>query len=163
MASSFGFLWFEEPDIRAAVQKSGKEAAVMEWILGRKIEEQLILEFEKAVNYRFPDAFRRCALENDGAYAEPDVFDTACSKEQAIKCLCSFGKDSRESIWVFPEFENEELEKRYVIFAGDNFGNHICFDRKDDSVVFIDHETEEVEFVAPSFTAFEEMLYEDED
>ena len=39
-------------------------------------------------------------------------------------------------------------------FAGDPFGNLICFDKTNDHIVFIDHETLSIEPVADSFSEF---------
>ena len=77
-----------------------------------------------------------------------------------MKCLLSFNKDSEDSIRVFPDFENHELRQKYVCFAEDSFGNFICFRKTDMSIVFIDHETERVERIAPDFEAFLNGLYE---
>lgn len=54
----------------------------------------------------------------------------------------------------------ETIFNRYVIFADTPFGNEIAFGRTDDSVVFIDHETLDVEKVADSFDEFLDCLYE---
>ena len=57
--------------------------------------------------------------------------------------------DSLHRIWA----ENRELDN-YVVFANEPFGNIICFDKTNDHIVFIDHETLSIEYVADSFSEF---------
>lgn len=140
------------------------------WILAKPLkDERLIDAYGKDIGYRFPEAFRRCVRENNGAYAEPDAFDTRESKGQAFGALYSFNPDDIESIWKFgrcwdmTDGETDAVMRQYVAFASSPFGDTISFDPKDDSVVFIDHETLAVEYAAPSFEAFLDGLYEDED
>lgn len=57
--------------------------------------------------------------------------------------------DSLHRIWA----ENGELDN-YIVFACDPFGNIICFDKTNDHIVFIDHETLSMEPVADSFSKF---------
>ena len=44
------------------------------------------------------------------------------------------------------------MKNNYIIFACDPFGNQICFDKNDDSIVFLEHETMSVEKIADSFS-----------
>ena len=51
-------------------------------------------------------------------------------------------------------------EGRYIPFAIDHFGNLICFARNR-QIVFLDHETLNIEKIAPSFDEFVFSLYID--
>ena len=57
------------------------------------------------------------------------------------------------TVWA----KNGELD-RYIVFATDPFGNKICFDKTNDKIVFIDHETLSIEVVADDFTEFVDSL-----
>ena len=142
----------------------------MKWISNRPLKDVSFIDaYEKEIGYHFPDDFRKCVQENNGAYAEPNVFDTRESQEQMLNALFSFNPTDGDSIWKLgrcwdeADEETDRIMRKYIAFAYDPFGNTIAFDPKDDSVVFIDHETLEVEYVAPSFQAFLDKLYEDED
>ena len=142
----------------------------MNWIFSDPLEEvALIQKFERKIDYQFPEDFRQCVLKNNGAYAEPDGFDTDKTEGRAFNHLFSFNPDDVSSIWEAGIGLDEtdeacvEVMRNYVIFADSPCGDPICFDRRDDSVVYVDHETLEVEYVAPSFQAFLDKLYEEDD
>ena len=80
-------------------------------------------------------------------------------KSVACASYRTLNKDSVESIWVLPDYFCADLQRQYVNFADDDNGNHICFDKNDLSVVWIDHETEQIEKVAPDFGSFLNMLF----
>ena len=132
-------------------------------------DTSLIEKYEQQIGYRFPDDFRQCVLENNSAYAEPDGFDTDKTEGRVFNHLFSFNPDDIDNIWDVgcglddTMEEIAELMQNYVTFASSPFGDPICFDRRDDSIVYVDHETLEVEYVAPSFQAFLDKLYSDED
>lgn len=46
----------------------------------------------------------------------------------------------------------------YIAFAKNQFGNLICFDKANDKIVFIDHETLNLENVSDGFTEFIDSL-----
>ncbi len=142
----------------------------MEWDYVKPLlDECLIDRYEQMVGYRFPAEFRKCALEHNAGYPAWDCIDTDRCKERVFSNLLSFNPDDTSTIWDpgmgLDETDEEcmELMQNYVTFAESPFGDPICFDRRDDSVVYIDHETLLVEHVAPSFQALLEKLYEIED
>lgn len=139
----------------------------MEWDFVKPIKSaDLIGEFEKLSGYRFCDSFRKCVLENNEGTPVKYVFDTKETKERVFNYLLSFNREDEVNIWSYLDFWDEpakHLAERYIVFACDPFGNDICFDKTNDKVVFIDHETLTVEEVADSFDEFINSLYEDED
>ena len=125
-------------------------------------DENAIQEFESLVQYTFPDSFKACVALYNGGRPEKTGFLTATKEEMLVKALFSFNKNDLEHIWLANEWAEEdevEIRKQYVAFAGDDFGNSICFEKSTDNVVFLDHETLEVEFVAADFDAFLECLF----
>lgn len=151
----------------------------LEWDFVRSLEdENLIDEFEKAVKYKFPVSFRKCVVMNNGGYPSKEIFDTDVAEERCIGYLLSFNHNDRCSVWnaleayesnikVAEQYKDlEELKMlqnimdNYVIFADDPGGNEIAFDKTDNSVVYIDHETLEVEHIADSFDEFLDCLYD---
>ena len=151
----------------------------MEWYFVKPLESvELIDEFEEFVGYKFPVSFRNCVIKNNGGSPEPNVFDTESSEEIGLEHLLSFNKKDDCNIWDMVELYSQNIEilrknedydfldayiniaENYIIFADAAFGNLIAFYRADDSVVFIDHETQETEKIADSFDEFINGLYD---
>ena len=120
----------------------------------------LIDEFETLVCYELPKEFKECVLQYNGGRPECKGFDTDTNKGRELKSFLSFNKEDRETVWKIYEWNKEELANRYLAFAIDNFGNLICFDMRNDNVVFLNHEDLSAEHIAKTFTEFLELLYE---
>lgn len=113
-----------------------------------------ILNFEKQYDYTYPDEFKTCVLINNGGRTNRCVFKTKSGREYVMKSLLSFNKDDRENVWNIRQF----MFNKYLPFAIDNFGNMICFNIVDDSVVFINCEIQSVEYIADDFVKFLNLL-----
>ena len=143
--------------------------------------ETLISEFEKLVGYKFVDSYKQCVMQNNGGCTNKYVFDTDVAEGRCMGYLFSFNKNGKLTIWDIVDISKSNIEvaeqygalgecerlkyifERYVIFADTPFGDEIAFDKTDDSVVFIDHETLNVEKIADSFDEFLNCLRESED
>lgn len=123
-------------------------------------ETSLIEDFECAMTYEFPNSFKECILNNNGGRPSTSTFDTNKTKEREMKSLLSFNKEDKENIWSVNEWVKSDLNNIFIAFAIDNFGNLICFDVNNDSIVFWNHENNETELVAKSFDEFLGKLYE---
>lgn len=135
----------------------------MEWRFVHNLQsEDLITDYEKTVKYCFPDDFKNCIKIYNGAYPILKVFTSFKGKrkrKRVFNHLFSFNKEDVSKIWSYNDWNggfhdwNEDGKmENYVAFAGDPFGNLICFDKTNDKIVFIDHETLDIESVADSFT-----------
>ncbi len=127
---------------------------------------ELIDEFERVAGYSFCESFKKLVIDNNRGRPSKYVFDTKKTKERVFNHLLSFNKEDEVNMWIWLNVWDEpakHLAERYIVFACDPFGNDICFDKTNDKVVFIDHETLTVEEVADSFDEFINSLYEDED
>lgn len=139
------------------------------WYENGPIDEKMIEEFEKKCGYKYPDSFRKIALQFDGGMPEYSTFDTPTTTERVFDSLIPFAEDEdTETVWSYIDANAQKwliegLDWQYVPFADDPFGDFICFDRTNDHVVFFDHETWQIEEIADSFTAFIDSLYEDPD
>ena len=133
----------------------------MEWKYVKPLSsEDNINDFECMIKYCFPDEFRNCVILHNGGRPSHKAFATDKTRERELKSFLSFNKEDKETIWKIHEWNKAELSNRYVAFAIDNYGNLICFDANNDSIVFINHENLEVEFIAPNFKIFIDNLYE---
>lgn len=133
----------------------------MDWKYVKPLSsEDSIKDFERLVNYSFSDDFKECVLHNNGGCPDCKVFNTDKTEGRVLKTFLSFNKDGRDTVWKIHDWNKNELADRYIAFAIDNFGNLICFDKISDSIVFINHESMEVETIALCFSEFMKMLYE---
>ena len=141
----------------------------LNWSFVEELEdEKLIEEFETFVGYTFPEDYKACVKLYNGGAPEWDTFDV---KNEDIGTtdfgyLYSFNKDSEESIWDLYGFDGSDRKsrkyaKKYIAFTSTSFGDPICFDKKSNHIIFVDHETLKVEKLAKSFSEFMEMLYEE--
>ncbi len=154
----------------------------LKWECIKPLEsESLISEFEELVRYKFVDSYIQCVVQNNGGYPNKDVFNTEKTEERCIGYFLSFNKNDKNTVWNSIDVYESNIEvakqygmpgelerlqyifERYVVFADTPFGDDIAFDKTDDSVVFIDHETLEIEKIANSFDEFLNCLYEFED
>ena len=141
----------------------------MNWEYVRPLQsEDLITEYEEQIGYEFPADFKNCVIQFNNGYPEKKFF---CSwkgkrkRKRVFNHLYSFNKEDISSIWRYNDWRGSfsdwfrlsdgEIE-HYVVFAGDPFGNLICYDRRTDKIVFINHEEADfsaaVEEIADSFT-----------
>lgn len=133
----------------------------MNWKYVKPLESSnLISEYEKIVGYSFCDSFKRCVASNNGGRPEKRAFDTNKHNGREIKSFLSFNRDDKETVWKILEWNKTELAQKYVPFGIDNFGNLICFDSENDTIVFVNHEDLTVENIAENFESFIKKLYD---
>ena len=132
----------------------------MEWKYVKPLKtERLITDFENLVNYKFPEEFRKIVLLYNGGRPQNRTFDTEKVRERVLKSFLSFNENDKETVWKIHEWNSDMLGKRFVPFAIDNFGNLICFDVKNSTIVFLNHENGKSEKIADSFHDFLRGLY----
>ncbi len=135
----------------------------MNWRWAEPLEsEDLIKEFEIKENYNFPKEYIDIIKNFNAGYPEFEEFISWQGErkiERVFSSLLSLNKGSKINMWHFNDSlhriwaENREFDN-YIVFASDPFGNIICFDKTNDHIVFIDHETLSIEPVADSFSEF---------
>ena len=131
----------------------------MLWKYVKTLEtHELIKDFENMVTNKVSGDYIECVKENNGGRPNKRTFYAASGTERVIKSLLSFNKNDRETVWKIWDWNHELLNDKYIPFGIDNFGNLICFYKNDDSVVFIEHETGDIEAVAKSFREFIDNL-----
>lgn len=141
----------------------------MEWRYVKELKnEGLVAEFEEMIGYEFPQDFKECINFINGGRPKYQDFDTTFCEGRDILAINSFNKDDSGNMWNSYEWDEdcgefEGFTGRYIPFAYSEGGDDICFDTSNNHVVYIDHETAEVEEVADTFTEFINSLYEYED
>lgn len=139
----------------------------MEWYYVSDLKStDLINEFERLIGYTFCDSFKKFVMQYNGACAHPDgysTFDTEESVGHLLAYFLSFNMEDPAPIWNSRNWDDcgTGMKDEYVVFADTCFGDSIAFDKSDDSVVFINHETLNVEKIADDFDGFLNSLYID--
>ncbi len=112
-----------------------------------------IESYELKQDYEFPIEFKQLVTKYNGGRPSKCVF-LVNTQQRVMKSLLSFNLKDKDNIWNC----GSEIGDRYIAFAIDNYGNTICFDRDDNSIVFRNHETEQVEYITDNFTEFLKIL-----
>ena len=134
----------------------------MEWRAIRPLTSDTVIEeFEEYIGYRFSDTFKEFIRAYNGGKPSHKVFNTKKTRERVFNDLLSFNKEDQNNIWLtndrkgfMSDWNKDGMMENYVVFAEDAFGNLICFDISDSSIVLIDHENKEAEYISASFEKF---------
>lgn len=88
------------------------------------VSNDIIDEYEKTINYHFPDSFREFVKINNGGKPSHKIFNTKVVKERVFDNLLSFNKDDVDTIWHYNDwkgdmsdwykFSNGEVENDFV-------------------------------------------------
>ena len=113
-----------------------------------------INDIEHLTSFCIPASLKAIILKYNNGRPEKCLFNTRTGIEREFKQLLSFNIDDIENIYIFINlFDKIKL----FPFADDPAGNLICLDGE--SVVFWEHETETVDFIAESVDDFFNSLF----
>ena len=121
----------------------------------------LVSDFEKAYAHKFEQCFVDYIHLCNGGRPHLKAYDTD-KTQRLIKLVFSFNKADDINIWDANEWAKDDIGGKYIAFANDDFGNLICFEKGTNNVVFWNHDTDTVEFIAKGFEAFINALYKPE-
>ena len=127
-------------------------------------DENLITEFETKSGFTFPPSYRSLVIEHNGARPDKKIFNTDSDEGHVFGNLLSFNTSDTKNLNIWETNKNmpSDIDSKYIAFAMDAFGNWICFNAEDGSIVFIDHDNSSIENVANDFDAFIDGLYGDD-
>lgn len=115
--------------------------------------ESLISDAEEKLGYNFVESYIDFVKKYNGSRPPVSIFSTSTSQERTIKSFLSFNPTDAENIIKLNRGVTE-ISTKLVAFAIDNFGNYICFDKQNDTVVFLDFETGETDLIDKTFSDF---------
>lgn len=125
-----------------------------EWRYIKPLEtDNLIPEVEKKLGYYFVDSYIDFVKKYNGGRPPVSTFNTSESKERTIKSFLSFNPTDSENIIKLNKGV-DEISKILVAFAIDDFGNYICFNKKNNMIIFLDFETGKAELIDKTFSDF---------
>ncbi|CAH2463216.1 SMI1/KNR4 family protein [Bacillus sp. S4] len=132
---------------------------VKKWLFsGGSLAEDKIVEVESLFGFSLPDDYKKCVMENDGGYPEPNTFDCDSGRIEAVFNDLISLTDEDLNIKMFSEFAIQKL----IPFGRDPFGNLICFDyrqnKNEPTVIFYNHEEQNESAIEPICNTFTELL-----
>lgn len=131
----------------------------IEWKRIKALKElDSIEEFEKEKDIRLPDDLKELVLKNNGARPSLRLVELSSHKELEIKALLSFNKDDIENIYNNIDFFKLEFNGKILPFATESSGDYFCIDLGNKSIVYWEHETNEIKYVASNLDEFLAML-----
>ena len=132
----------------------------MEWNYVQPIKNKRVInEFSLMVDYVFSDEYLDFIEEYNGGRPDKRKFTTVEGNQYTLKTFLSFNKDDMDNVWDIVDWSEDLVQdKREIPFAIDNYDNLICFNSKDNKIVFCDTETTEIEEIADDFEEFLEKL-----
>jgi len=130
------------------------------WRYVKPIKDEKSIElFEGMIGARLPEDFIEIVRVNNGGRPDRPVFDTDDVKEHVFKTLLSFNTDDLENIFDTAD-SFIAAKSKYVPVANDDFGNLIAYDKNSFKLYFLNHETDDVEYISSSFSELMEKLYD---
>ena len=142
----------------------GKNNENITWNYVNKLSNrEEIGELESMLNKSLPVDYTECILENNGGYPSLHVFETETGMNRVFGGLLSLIEDDDDNIHDAYSTVSDRLDREDVLpFAVDPAGNYICFDFSANpaSVVFWEHETNNLDKVSDTFNALINMLRE---
>lgn len=132
----------------------------MQWKYVKKLKDkESISSVEKTTDYTFPILFKEVVERYNGSRPSTSQIKTSSGRIISIKSLLSFNPEDKETVYDVLVWNKEELGDKFVPFMIDNFGNLICFDKRNNHIVFVNHETESVDLVSLDFESFIRDLF----
>lgn len=126
------------------------------WRYATPISDELISEVESNYDIQLPKELKSVLKEGNNGVPSKRFFDTYIAKGHEWKTLLSYHKSDMENIYYALSIL-KDVDDDLFPFGNDPAGNIICI--KENKVVFWHHETDEIEFVANSFSEFLAKLY----
>ena len=114
-------------------------------------------EIEKERCIKFPNELEIFIMENNGATPSKYNFMVG-TVEKALGAILSFNRGETDTDTVFTALSSVE-NNNLLPFAIDPFGNYICYSLNDRTIVFWDHETNNVTSTEKNLRQFLEELY----
>ncbi len=130
----------------------------IEWKYKIELERDAISTISEKYNICIPEDLIKLLETANGATPSKTKFMLKVD-EKLLGAILSFNPGEKEAD-SFEDAMNIGFSKNIIPFGIDPFGNYICYNTDDKSIVFFDHEEDSIEKVAESLEEFINMLYE---
>ena len=115
-----------------------------------------IAEYETLTASPLPDDIKEVIRMYNGGRPSLKYYDLPKEKDKEFKTLLSFNRSDIENVFAF--YPLDSANGKLVPFASDSAGNFFVI--KERKIYLWLHESDEVVFLAESFTAFLETLHD---
>lgn len=129
------------------------------WQLSIELTAETLLAIEKDFNFILPENLKDFLLQNNASTPSEKYFDTFSSKEEIFSNVIDFNYESIESFTKIYNRLKKVLPSDTIPFAKDGFGNYICMNISDDTIVFYEHENQQIIYIASNLKEFIDHLY----
>ena len=126
------------------------------------VNDSIINEVQNLLGVKLPPDYLDCIKKHNGARPCRRKFDSQNHSELLFVRLLHYDLKENNSILALYKILLPQLPPELYPFADDSFGNYLCFRYRNgafEDVVFWDHETRQVDFVARTFTELLDMLH----
>ena len=106
----------------------------------------------------FPNDFVEFILKYNGGRPINNLFHMNGNSESVFKTMLSFNSEDKDNVYM--SFDSQYKDSLIAV-AIDEFGNLICYERTTNNIVFLNHELDEIEFIASNWEDFINNLYSD--
>lgn len=144
-------------ELNVSSEEIDKIVANIDKKLGQLNMEQT-LAVSKELDYNLPIDYCVYYAKQINLHIKPNLFKVN-GKEKMINSLLSMDSDSKVFILNYQKIDSQ-YNGQIVPFALLEFGDTLCFDKSDNSIVYYDHETDAIEKLADKWDDFQESLYE---
>lgn len=129
----------------------------IEWKYKIELSDNALSDISSKYQVVIPDDLKKLLMMANAATPSKTRFMLKVD-EKVLGAILSFNPDEKEAD-SFESAMNICFEKNIVPFGIDPFGNYICYNTTDKSIMFFDHEEDSLEKVASSLEEFLGMLY----
>lgn len=129
----------------------------IEWKYKIELSDNALSDISSKYQVVIPDDLKKLLMIANAATPSKTRFMLKVD-EKVLGAILSFNPNEKEAD-SFESAMNIGFEKNIVPFGIDPFGNYICYNTTDKSIMFFDHEEDSMEKVASSLEEFLGMLY----
>jgi hypothetical protein len=133
------------------------------WKYGKALaNDEAIRQVEKKLGIAFPETYIQCVMSHNGGRPTPYQFDIADRSGAVFQHLLRIEPEEKNGVLSTLDGIGKRLPPGLAPFAGDPFGNYLCFRypaADDVAVAFWDHENGSASHVCAGFAQLLRMLY----
>jgi hypothetical protein len=136
----------------------------IKWKYFEKISENSLKALEDALGITLPKDYREMLQVCNAAKPKPSYFDIHNRRECIVDYMLNINSESSNSLLrSFKTLKTNSNGKILIPIAIDPFGNFIAYNfsssKDNPEIVFWDHETSNITFIARNFKTFLSLLY----
>lgn len=129
----------------------------IEWKYKIDLEESALSEISNKYKVIIPDDLKKLLMVANAATPSKTKFMLKVD-EKILGAILSFNPNEKEAD-SFENAMNIGFKKNIIPFGIDPFGNYICYNTDNNSIMFFDHEEDSLEEITSTLEEFLNKLY----